>query len=334
MDKVIGIDLGGTNIKAALVNKKGELVSDRIEIKSGGTCGVDTVIDNIVGVINQILGNNKSDINIGLAIPGHVDSNHGIVKWSPNLGSYKGSEFTCWKNVPVVSYLKKKVNNKIYIGNDANLAALSEYTFGIGRNTAECLVMITLGTGVGSGVVMDSKCISGNSRGPLLLLGGNHAGLELGHLCIKPDGLSSRAGLYGTVESYCGKQAIIDRAIHKLRYPCKSILREMVDNQLQNITPKILFLAAEQNDEIAIETWNETGRYLGILLGNCINIFSPDMISIGGKIAKAWKYMEKNAISEAKKCTTPNHFQGTIIQAASHLDSAGILGAAALAMQS
>ncbi len=338
MDKYIGIDLGGTNIRGAIVDSNGNILGRRIEYKSHATEGTDAVIDDITNIIHELLSSQELDkqdrdnIRVGLAIPGYVDADKGVVKWSPNFGRYQGTEFICWRNIPVRSMLESRLKNTIVLGNDANLAALAEYRFGVGKNRSKCLIMLTLGTGIGSGIVLGTGSVQGVLSESVIFIGGNGGGAELGHVCIQPGGKHSVAGLYGTVESYCGKEGIVSRAIHKLRSSEHSIMRDMVENNIENITPRVIFDAAERGDSVALEVWQETGYYLGVLLGNCINIFTPDIIAIGGNISHAWKYMEKSALKQAKDGSVPVHYSSTKVVSANLIEDAGILGAAALAM--
>ncbi len=239
-----------------------------------------------------------------------------------------------WENVPIRQPLAEHFSFPIHIGNDANLAALGEYMFGKGQNSAKCLVMLTIGTGIGAGVVMSPYAVQGVAKGPLLLLGGNKGGFELGHMCIQHGGLESTAGLYGTIESYCQKESIVRRAVHKLQNGRDSLVRDLTDGDLSKVTPRLLTEAANQGDELAIEVWAEIGRYLGVALGNCVNLFAPDVLVVGGQISKAGHWLMDPAKKEARNTAISSLYQDTMIALADHVEDAGILGGAALALSS
>ncbi|MBV6459824.1 MAG: Glucokinase [Fimbriimonadaceae bacterium] len=271
--------------------------------------------------------------SFGLAIPGHVDDDHGVVRWAPNFGETIDGVFRYWLNVGVREPLERRLGLPVRIGNDANLAALGEYRFGSGNNSARCLVMITLGTGIGGGVVLSSHAVGGNARGPLLLLGGNKGGAELGHTVVLAGGLDCNAGTYGAIEAYCQRDGIVNRAIHRMKRRPGSLLEQMVEGDLAKTTPRLISEAANQGDELSIEVWTEVGTYLGVGIGNFINIFAPDVVAIGGQVAKAGELILEPVRKAARNVAIMSLFQDCRIVQAQQIDEAGILGAAALALE-
>ena len=187
--------------------------------------------------------------------------------------------------------------------------------------------MITLGTGIGGGVVLSPSAVDGDARGPLILVGGNKGGAELGHVCINRDGPDMGAVLYGALESYCGTKAILNRADHKLRYGRSSSL------QGRDLTPLDISLAAADGDEVAIEVWTEVGEYLGNAIGSFINIFAPDVVAIGGQIAKAGEVLLGPVRRAARNVAIPTLYADANIVQAERVEDAGTLGAAALAWE-
>ena len=268
-----------------------------------------------------------------MAVPGHIDNAAGVVRWAPNFGESVDGVFRYWVNVPLRQPLSKSVFLPIELGNDANLAALGEYRFGCGRNQAKCLVLVTLGTGVGGGVVMSPEAVEGKASGPLMLVGGNKGGAELGHTIVDADGLDCNAGSFGAIEAYAPRDAIVQRAVHRLRRGRVSLVRDLVEGDLSKVTPRIISEAAEKGDELAIQTYSEVGRYLGISMGSFINIFAPDILAVGGQIAKAGEFLLDPARRAARDVAIPSLFADVEIRVAEQLDDAGMLGGAAMALQ-
>jgi glucokinase len=331
---VIGVDLGGTNCRAQAMFEDGTPAGERFENPSFAQEGTETILDALASTIRQAaasVGNNAT--RVGLAIPGFVDDEAGLVRWAPNFGSTVGGVFRYWENVPVSQPLASKVGIPVSMGNDANLAALGEYKFGVGKNDARCLVMITIGTGIGGGVVLAPYAVQGKASGPLLLVGGNKGGAELGHTIIQHGGLDCNAGTYGAMEAYCSRDSIIQRAQNKLRRGRPSILRDLTEGDLSRVTPRLLTEAADHGDQLSIEVLAEVGTYLGVGLGNFINIFAPDVVAIGGQIAKAGKWLLDPARASASSVAVPSLFADATIVPADHIDDAGIMGGAALAAE-
>lgn len=332
---VIGIDLGGTNVRAAAVSASGEILGTRVEIPSRAQEGTVAILDSLTSAISQVQSSiGATPKSIGLSVPGHIDNAAGVVRWAPNFGYTDGGVFYYWKDVPLKQALEERVGISVAMGNDANCAALGEYRFGSGKNSASCLVLLTLGTGIGGGVVMSPKAVDGSAQGPLLLLGGNKGGAELGHVTIAQGGLDCNAGSYGAIEAYCQRDAIIRRAQHKLRRGRESQVTGLVGGDFSLISPRILSQAADAGDELAQEVWREIGVYLGTAIGSFVNIFAPDIFAIGGQVSKAGKWLFEPAIAEAKNVAIPSLMADCQIVHAEQLDDAGLLGASALAFES
>lgn len=328
---VIGVDLGGTNVRAGAFYEDGSSAGPSYSNPSNAQQGTEAIVSSIALTVMQAARDAEGSPRvIGLAVPGHIDDARGMVVWAPNFGEEEDGVFKYWSDVPLGSMLAEKVGMEVHMGNDANLAALGEYRFGLGRNTANCLVMLTVGTGIGGGVVMRPTALQGESSGPLLLLGGNKGGVELGHMIVQYNGMDCNAGTYGAIEGYCQRDAIIGRAQHRLRRGRTSILQKKL---ISKITPLDLAEAADQGDELSIEVWNEVGQMLGVGIGNLINVFAPDVFAIGGQIAKAGDWLLKPAIATARNVAVPSLFRDAAIQVAEQIDDAGMLGGAALALE-
>jgi glucokinase len=331
---VVGVDLGGTNVRAGAFYEDGTAAGEGFTARSRAQEGTGKILDALSEVIGKAVSASATKpAGVGLAIPGHVDDASGLVVWAPNFGRTVNGVFEYWSDVPVKHALEERVELPVSMGNDANLAALGEYQFGSGRNSANCLVMITVGTGIGGGVVMSPQSVQGDARGPLVLLGGNKGGVELGHVILNHGGLDCHAGTYGSLESYCQRDGIVRRAQHRLRRGRESLLREMTSGDFSKITPRMLSEAADQGDELSIEVWAEVGEMLGVGIGSFISIFAPDVVAVGGQIAKAGHWLLEPAIRTARNVAVPSLFRDCKIVQAEQIEDAGMLGAAALALE-
>ena len=331
---VIGVDLGGTNVRAGAFFENGTPAGAAFSNPSRAQSGTDAILEAIETTIGQAKAASAVPPEaIGIAIPGHIDDAAGIVRWAPNFGERIDGVFHYWKNVPFRNALGPKVGLPLHMDNDANAAALGEYRFGSGKGNAKCLVMLTVGTGIGGGVVMSPASVVGDARGPLVLVGGNKGGAELGHVVIAANGLDCNAGEYGAIEGYCQRDAIIRRAQHRLNRGRESVLNDLLKGDLAALTPKHLSEAAALGDEVALEVWDEVGTMLGIGIGNYVNIFAPDVVAIGGNIARAGDFLLKPAIRAARNVAIPTLFADVTIGVAEQIDDAGMLGGAALALE-
>jgi glucokinase len=332
---VIGIDLGGTNVRAAAIADDGTALTERFTVPSRAREGLDATLAAITETVRRAIECAPSrPLAIGMAVPGHIDDSKGEVRWAPNFGSEESGVFRYWEHVQLRAPLEEQLGLPVRLGNDANLAALGEYRYGEGAGGAAGLVLFTLGTGVGAGVVLRSDGLLGKASGDLLLLGGNLGGGELGHMVVDYGGIECPSGEYGSVEGYCQRDSVVRRAQTKLRRGRASMLDSMTSGDWSRITPRTISEAAEQGDEVAIETWAEVGLYLGVAIGNAINVFAPEVVAIGGQMAKAGRFLLDPARHSARNVAIPSLFAFARIVQAIHLEDAGILGAAALAWRS
>lgn len=331
---MIGVDLGGTNVRACAYLEDGSQAGESFHNPSNAQEGTEAVIDAVAKTVNAaIAGASQPPKAVGLAIPGHIDDAAGMVRWAPNFGKTVEGVFVNWVNVPVRQLLEPLVPLEIHMDNDANMAALGEYKFGSGRNKARCLVMLTLGTGIGGGVILGPDAMLGHVGGPVVMVGGNKGGAELGHVVINYQGVDCRSGEYGAIEGYCARDAIVQRAVHRISRGRDSLINGMVDGDLAKITPLTISQAAEKGDEVALEIWEEVGTMLGVAIGNYINVFAPDILAIGGNIARAGDLLLKPAIKTARNIAIKTLFQDANILIAEQIDDAGMLGGAALALE-
>jgi glucokinase len=336
---VIGVDLGGTNVRAAVVDWQGTMEGEPVQQPSRAQDGFPATLEAIVRTIEQAIqsaGTARGEIAaIGMAVPGHIDSARGVVRWAPNFGEWRGELFHEWREVPLGEAVQQRLGIAVRMGNDANLAALGEYYYGSGRGQVKGLVMLTLGTGIGGGVVLTREQVQGNAhwQGGVLLVGASGGAGELGHTIISMNGPRCGCGAMGCVEALAKRDAIIERAREKIRRVPNSLLARLCEGDPARITPRMVSEACEQGDAIAREIWEETGYYIGVAVASFVNIFNPEVVAIGGQIAKAGEVLFDSIRRAARDYAIPTLLEMCRIVPAERLEDAGILGGAALAWQ-
>ena len=266
MKKIIGLDLGGTFIKIGVVDEKGKLLSKK-EIPTPQGQGRAQVIKAMAESINNCLKSypKKEFLGIGIGTPGLVDKN-GKVFSAPNLPS--------WNNLNLKKTFEEKFSLPVKVENDANAITWGEYKFGAGKGY-DNVICITLGTGVGGGVVLNGK----------LLRGAKYSAVEIGHMPICYAGPKCKCGNIGCIERYVGAKYIVDMAKEKLKGR-KSLIMGMVGGDKKRITPKIISEAYRKGDKLAEEIWIEVGIYLGTLFSGFVNLLNPQVIIISGGVAQ------------------------------------------------
>uniref|UniRef100_A0A7V0Z549 ROK family protein n=1 Tax=candidate division WOR-3 bacterium TaxID=2052148 RepID=A0A7V0Z549_UNCW3 len=297
MRYTLGIDIGGTNIKAGLVHK--ENVIKRIGLKTKAEDGPDRCLAQIKSIIRSF--NNISKIGIGIA--GIIDSQKGIVRYSPNL---KG-----WYNIKLAEPLKKEFKTTIRILNDVNAILLGEWIYGAGKGYKN-IFLFTLGTGVGGAAVCEGK----------LLFGASGFAGEFGHTVINFNGPECACGNYGCLERYVGSRHIVEIAKKKIAEK-RSNLKNYKD-----LTPKIIANEAKKGDAVAKEVFEEIGYYIGIGVSNIINLFDPEVVIISGGISRAGKILFEPIRRTIRERVLGLEYRNLKIVPAKLGDDAGILGAA------
>jgi glucokinase len=310
----IGVDLGGSAVKAGLVNAQGRILRDTTvpaEANQGPTHVIKRIAESVHLLIKHSTYKKKDCVGIGVGAPGSVELNGGTVKYPPN--------FPRWTEVRLGEALHREFQLRVEVDNDANAAAVGEAKFGSGVGHKD-FIMVTLGTGVGGGLILNGKIF----RGPF---GG--AG-ELGHITIDHNGPRCNCGNRGCVEAYVGARYLTQRAIEKVKRNRDSIILSLAGNDTTRIDPKVVSLAAKRGDATAVKILAETGRYLGIGLASVVNLLDVRLIIIGGGIARAGKPLF-DAVKESVRAhvLTPMR-EGLEVLPARLGNSAGILGAAAL----
>ncbi|WP_353893815.1 ROK family glucokinase [Proteinivorax hydrogeniformans] len=266
--KSIGIDLGGTNIACALV-EDGKLLH-KVSIPTRAKEGKEYVFNAIFEAIESILAQtntSKEEVEgIGIGVPGLVDIDRGVVKLAPNL---------FWEHVPVKEIIEKKFKLPVAVDNDANAAALGEVLNGAGKGNND-VVCITIGTGIGSGLIINGKIHHGLNGG---------AG-EFGHVTVKEDGPLCNCGNQGCLETLTSATAIANEGMKILKASKTSILAQFV-TEGQPLGAKEVFLAAEKGDKECKEVIEQACKSLGMALANVVNLLNPQQIIVGGGVSHA-----------------------------------------------
>lgn len=316
----IGVDLGGTNIAAGVVNEKFEIIAQGSVPTQASRSGVEIVKD-IAAVCKKVIadaGLTEDDIvSVGVASPGTIDDVNGVVERAANLN---------FENFPLIPLLRDMLSIKnLYIENDANAATWGEVIAGAAKGSKSS-VMITLGTGVGGGVVEDGK----------ILKGFNQAGAEMGHIVIEVDGRYCTCGRKGCWEAYSSATGLINMTKEKLA-ECeeqgrKTVMTELVAKK-GKVNGRIAFDGMRAGDEAAKEVVDEYVKYLASGIASTINIFRPEVLSIGGGISNEGQFLLDLLIPLVREQTNNSEFAcKTDIRIAELRNNAGIIGAAVLGM--
>ncbi|MCM8818172.1 MAG: ROK family protein [Candidatus Omnitrophica bacterium] len=311
MKKAIGIDIGGTYIKSGLVDENGKIINKQQLPTLAEKNDKEIVLAQIEKSIEFAF---ESDIEgIGIGTPGIVD-NEGVVYEAPNLPG--------WHNLNLKKLIEDKFKKKVVVENDVNTIAWGEYLFGAGRGS-NTMICITLGTGLGGGIVKDGK----------LLRGGKYSAIEIGHIPIDYKGPRCKCGNYGCIERFVGRDYIVERAVNGIKRGEKTKIYELVNGDLSKITPKTISDAYNLGDKFAESIWIDVGVCLGAMFSGLVNLLNPDLIVIGGGISQAGKILfetiEKTIKERAMKILSENL---KIVPAGLGVD-AGIVAAASLIFQ-
>lgn len=316
---VLGVDLGGTNVRAAVLDKEGKQLGAG-RAPSLATDGVENTVSQIVHAAKTALnsaGVKKDQVaGIGIGVPGHIDDKNGVVLWAPNF--YEQGQ--PYRNVRLGDPIKSHIDLPVYMGNDANVAALGEFRFGAGR-VVRTMVMLTLGTGIGGGIILDGKLWTGATGG---------AG-EIGHIIIAAGGRGGAAA-YGSLESMGQIAAITERAARKMSEGRKTSLAEKVAYDWHLLTPKDIADAAAEGDAVAIEVFEETGYYVGLGIASMVNLLNPEMVVVGGGVAQAGDLILEPIRRSARANAIKTMIDVCPIVPAELGDDAGIYGGASLVL--
>lgn len=310
--QAIGIDLGGTNIRIALLSSSGEIMAvhkqpthaerEIGQIIEAIASGIEILIDKHRVVRDEIVG-------VGLGAAGFLALDSGIIHSSPNLPTVH--------ETPVVSLLARLTGLPVYLENDANAAVLGEHWMGAGRGSRN-LLCITLGTGVGSGFILNDTIWHGS----------NDLAGELGHTALFPDGLPCTCGRKGCLEAYVSATGIVTRTLMALKSGRSSSLTGVLKQEHSQLSSLAVYEHGKKGDRLAREILEETGRLLGISLGNVLNMLDLETIILGGQVSRAAEFFLGPAVQEVERRAIRASYYPLKIVLAQLGDHAGIIGAA------
>jgi glucokinase len=302
---LIGVDLGGTAIKYGICKGDGTILKEFIS-DTQRNAPVDSILEKISESIKDALAyaeKNKIDVaTVGLGTPGLVDIDTGYLMGNaPN--------FKYWRNVEVKTRLKSGLTVPVFVDNDANAMAYGEYCFGAGRDFDD-LICITLGTGIGGGIIINGEMFRGSK----------YAGAELGHMSIHYNGKKCRCGGIGCWELYASATAMIENYLAK-------------NPKVKSISPREIFKQYKEGNEIAAQVVKDEVEFTGTGLASLVNIFNPQRIIIGGGLSEAGQWFIDQIVKAVERRAVRDSFESVEIVAAQLGNQAGWLGAAALARQ-
>lgn len=310
----LGIDLGGTNIVAAVVNEKYKIIS---EAKNPTLCPRPwkEILDDVAKTALEAAKMANLEMSdfpfVGIGSPGVISVETGTVIAAVNLG---------FNNVPLTKYLSEKLKIPVILENDANAAAYGEFKAGKAKNT-ENFIAFTIGTGIGSGVVLDGKIYRGT----------NGIAGELGHSVIKLGGRQCSCGRKGCIDVYASATGLITTTKEAMEANKESLMWQLSEGDIKKVTGITAFKAAKQNDKTALEVVNSYIEVLAAAITNIINTFQPDMITIAGGISKEGDYL----LNPIKKLVEKESLKNSTkpfpkIEIAELQDKAGVIGASLL----
>lgn len=313
-DWLLGIDIGGTTIKLAFVNKEGVIVHKWEIITRTEEKGLHIISDigkSVKAKLEEWQDGNL--IGAGLGAPGPVDFETGAIYVAVNIG---------WKDYPLKELLEKELGIPTVVDNDANIASFGEFWKGAGRGSND-LVCITLGTGVGGGVIANKHLIHGVSG----------AAGELGHITVKPEGgAPCNCGKTGCVETIASATGIVRLAMEEIKRNQDSAIAAIF-KESGLITSKDVVECAKCGDQASLDVLDEVAKYLGLAAANVGNVINPDMIVFGGGVSKAGDIILKPIEKYFKQYAFPRVAESTELKVASLGNDAGVIGAAGLIMQ-
>lgn len=315
----IGIDVGGTNIAAGIVDESMRIVA-RGNVKTDRTADTKRLADSVAALTEALLAESgiapEAVCSAGVGVPGTANLETGRLEYANNLPGCSGD---------LCVALRERLGRKVFFDNDANAAAWGEYLAcrSAGERLPESFLMVTLGTGVGGGIILDGK----------IWRGVNFAAGELGHMTICRDGVPCSCGRRGCLEAYASAEALVARARKKVGKEKKSLLWELCGDNPDNLNGRLIFEAYRRGDRAAVKSVEKYAAYLSEGLANIINILQPQVLCIGGGISRAGDIlipMLRELVRD--KIYSRDSARNTELVAAKLDNDAGIIGAAKLGM--
>lgn len=314
-DRVLamGIDLGGTNIQAGVVDEQGRVLG-RAKIRTEAGKGFEKVMDRVAAAAREACedaGIKMSMIHTaGIGVPGPINPDKGIVVEAVNLR---------WTNAPVVTALSERLSVPVYADNDVNVAVYGEWRAGIGRDRTN-LLGVWVGTGVGGGLIINSQ----------LHRGAHHSAGEIGHMIIHPGAhLGSRS-----VEHNCSRTAIVHELVKLIKANHQSMIPSLVDGKFNKIKSKVLALAYDQGDDLVRTVIDDSADLLGMAIANVVTLLSLDMVILGGGLVEAIGKPYVDLVRDAvRREAFPDSLRKIKVEASVLEDDAGIVGAGLMALE-
>jgi glucokinase len=315
MRYVVGVDLGGTNIVVGTVAEDGSELVGLVSQPTLADQGADAVLGRIAKLARASIAaaRGKEIVGVGIGSPGPLNTKTGIVLLTPNLG---------WTNFPLRDRLSQELALPATLDNDANCAVFGEWWRGAARGSPH-VVGMTIGTGIGGGIVLGGAIYHGAS---------DIAG-EIGHMTIDLNGRRCKCGNYGCLEAYASGPAIAARAVEGIEAGVETGLPKYVNGDLGKITAQIVYEAANDGDEFALEVVHDTAHFLGAGVANIVNIFNPEVVVICGGVTLAGERLFVPLRSEVRRRAFKPAVDVVRIVPGELTGTAGVYGAAAVFMQ-
>ena len=315
---ILGVDIGGTNLVVAAVPYAGGSIGAMRTVETRPQRGADAAVADVARLAEEVMeevaargeGGREDFVGVGIGCPGPLDLDAGVVLSTPNLG---------WNDYPVRDRIGEAVDLPAALDNDANCATYGEWWQGAARGLSS-VVGVTLGTGIGGGLVVDGRLVRGAS---------GCAG-EIGHMTLDLTGRRCACGNYGCLEAYASGPNIAARAREGLEAGYDSILPELVDGELERITAVTVFEALTRGDAYAREVMAETAKILGAGLANLVNILNPEMIVVVGGVTRANEHLFEPLRSEIRRRAFRSGVDACAVVPGALPETAGVIGAAGI----
>lgn len=306
----IGIDFGGTSVKLGLVSPRGRVL-ERARFETGRLAKRDEILDALTAAIRTLTAKTRV-CGVGIGAPGPIDVERGLVYFFPNVPG--------WKNFPLRRVLERRFRLPVRVDNDANAMALGEYRFGGGRGS-RLFLGLTLGTGIGGGLVINGKLFHGPA----------FSAAEFGHVVIDPSGPRCACGNRGCAETFVGNGYFAEEALRRLALEKKkTVLRRWIDEG-RKMEPLLVQHAAWRGDRMSRQMWAYAGERLGTLIAGFMNVLNPDYIAIGGGLSLSGALIFKPMRAAIRKKAFPIAARSARVMPAVLGTDAGLIGAACLA---
>ena len=315
---IVGVDIGGTSVVVGLVPLEGGAPMGLRSLPTLSARGAEDVVKRVAAAVRESVEETLAAtgaspdqvLGMGIGSPGPLDRKRGVVINTPNLG---------WRNFPLRDLLSGATGYEATLDNDANCATFGEWWLGAGRDV-DTLVGITLGTGIGGGIVIKGEIVHGASD----------AAGEIGHMTIDFTGRKCKCGNYGCLEAYCSGPNIAARALEGIDAGVETVLVDLVEGDLERITAATVYEAVVLGDAYANEVMTETARILAVGLANVINILNPEAVVIAGGVTRAGEHLFTPLRAEVRRRAFKSAEEVCKILPAALPEVAGVIGAAAV----